>query len=718
MPTSTLTPAYPGDPGRRGSVLGMGSSIPRRPVDSDPRPATKLYWDRYGAAPEGLRRRPPPGERLWSTRFGHDHLGAHRRSRPGSNRSTEFEGRVSASAHARGRLSRRRSSGLRFRPVKDEGLACRARAPPTSPMLFVSASASSSSSPPRCWSACCSVSASNSDAQGRSGCCWPWAHRVSSSVRNGSCIAEGALLAAIWVRLVGLAGGVGFAGLMMAGLRTLWRPAVGSSRAVPARRASLSLAVGWIRTLVVGALSVDRLDRAPPEVRLPPPLLAGSVREPSRVARTRGAASCPCGSPGAGWALARWRIVRDRRWPQVPWTRRSLRGWPSARGRSILVSGLAFFSLWCRASRGRRHGQLTAGTAHSPAWPRATAPGTRGAASSRVALVADGLLRDRDGRREAAASSATICESVRTPGPGDSPWSPRPTSRCYQDLNRVRGVGLELGFDDEADSEAVARKSRCSRSAVCPATTRAASTSTVRRPPRARRARGADPSEAASRFQKYDARSCGRATDPVGRCCARSLEPGRRAGVRRLQLGDVDPAPRPGPRVVMRRRASARPRAPAARRPAPGPASSRASWSSAEERAPRALPQSPAAATASSSIDTGRGSTRARWRGAGGGRSATFGFDAVDDAQARIGGVQGRREHLPGDLPGARRDFGLLLGTIGLGIVLVRNVIERRGELATLRAFGFRRVPVWPGWSWRRTPSCSSSASGSARCRR
>ncbi len=35
--------------------------------------------------------------------------------------------------------------------------------------------------------------------------------------------------------------------------------------------------------------------------------------------------------------------------------------------------------------------------------------------------------------------------------------------------------------------------------------------------------------------------------------------------------------------------------------------------------------------------------------------------------------------------------FGLLLGTVGLGLVLLRNVLERRGELATLRAFGFRR---------------------------
>ncbi len=35
--------------------------------------------------------------------------------------------------------------------------------------------------------------------------------------------------------------------------------------------------------------------------------------------------------------------------------------------------------------------------------------------------------------------------------------------------------------------------------------------------------------------------------------------------------------------------------------------------------------------------------------------------------------------------------LGLLLGTLGLGVILIRNTIERRGELATLRAFGFSR---------------------------
>ena len=35
--------------------------------------------------------------------------------------------------------------------------------------------------------------------------------------------------------------------------------------------------------------------------------------------------------------------------------------------------------------------------------------------------------------------------------------------------------------------------------------------------------------------------------------------------------------------------------------------------------------------------------------------------------------------------------LGLFLGTIGLGVVLLRNVLERTGELATLRAVGFQR---------------------------
>ena len=40
--------------------------------------------------------------------------------------------------------------------------------------------------------------------------------------------------------------------------------------------------------------------------------------------------------------------------------------------------------------------------------------------------------------------------------------------------------------------------------------------------------------------------------------------------------------------------------------------------------------------------------------------------------------------------------LGLLLGSLGLAVVLLRSVWERRGELALLRALGFRRLTL--GW--------------------
>ena len=47
--------------------------------------------------------------------------------------------------------------------------------------------------------------------------------------------------------------------------------------------------------------------------------------------------------------------------------------------------------------------------------------------------------------------------------------------------------------------------------------------------------------------------------------------------------------------------------------------------------------------------------------------------------------------------------LGVLLGTVGLGLVVMRNVMERRGELAMLRAVGFsrpqvRRLVLWEHW--------------------
>ena len=66
-----------------------------------------------------------------------------------------------------------------------------------------------------------------------------------------------------------------------------------------------------------------------------------------------------------------------------------------------------------------------------------------------------------------------------------------------------------------------------------------------------------------------------------------------------------------------------------------------------------------------------------------------FGFDVVSSAQRIADFLAVQNTYL--STFQALGGLGLLLGTFGLGVVLLRNVIERRGELATLRAMGFPR---------------------------
>lgn len=66
-----------------------------------------------------------------------------------------------------------------------------------------------------------------------------------------------------------------------------------------------------------------------------------------------------------------------------------------------------------------------------------------------------------------------------------------------------------------------------------------------------------------------------------------------------------------------------------------------------------------------------------------------FGFDVTRSAQRIADFLVVQNTYL--STFQALGGLGLLLGTLGLGVILVRNVVERRGELATLRALGFPR---------------------------
>ncbi|MEM9553100.1 MAG: FtsX-like permease family protein [Acidobacteriota bacterium] len=88
-------------------------------------------------------------------------------------------------------------------------------------------------------------------------------------------------------------------------------------------------------------------------------------------------------------------------------------------------------------------------------------------------------------------------------------------------------------------------------------------------------------------------------------------------------------------------------------------------------------------------VDTPDGAARGEVAAALESTLTPYGVDAVEaaDKLASFHAVQNTYLSTFRSLGG----LGLLLGTLGLAIVLIRNVLERRKELAALRAFGFRR---------------------------
>lgn len=72
------------------------------------------------------------------------------------------------------------------------------------------------------------------------------------------------------------------------------------------------------------------------------------------------------------------------------------------------------------------------------------------------------------------------------------------------------------------------------------------------------------------------------------------------------------------------------------------------------------------------------------------GTLADYGFD-LTSASERLAGYRAVENTYISTFQ-SLGGLGVLLGTFGLALVFFRNIIERRGELATLRAFGFRRA--------------------------
>jgi ABC-type lipoprotein release transport system permease subunit len=640
----SLTPDYPGIQ----NAEDISAWEPPFPVDLDSiRTEDELYWDRHGAAPKAFVAR-ETGERLWSTRFGSTtaiRIGAPAGIDLGDVRTRFRHGLLE-------RLSPE-EFGLSFRPVKQEGLRA-ARGATDFAMLFLS------------FSFFLIISAALlvgllfrlgvEQRAGEIGLLLAVGHAVSKVRRQ--LLVEGLLLAAIG-GLVGLAIGVGFAGLMMAGLRTIWRPAVGSSE-LYLHVAPTSLIVGWIGTLFVVLLSVYFAVRK--LVRIPPPqLLQGTVtrllkRTAGRVSRT-----IAWGSLIAAVGLSAIAVVTGSL--ESP-------GLAFGTGSLLLVSGLVFFSRWCRATRRRRMTVALAGMAvRNSAWN----PGRSvlsvalvGAACFMIVVVEVFRIEpggELESKSSGAGGFALVAES-------DVP--------LHQDLN-LRDDRFELGFD--AAGSALLDEATVYQARVVPG----------------------DDASCLNLYQPEKPTLLGVDHDFV-----------KRGGFTFKQLLDAPDGANP--------------------------------WGLLEQRLENGVV--PAVTDVASAMwilhlglgdelvlqdDLGRPLTlrlvgllshsifrseilisernmlehfpgrsgasyfliETEWAKAGEisrlleGGLDSFGFDATTTAD-KIAGYEAVQNTYLSTFQ-VLGGLGLLLGTVGLGVVLVRNVIERRGELATLRAFGFRR---------------------------
>jgi len=644
----SLTPDYPGV--RR--ARDMATWDPPFPVDlSRIRPEDEAYWDEHGATPKAFVSE-ATGRDLWSTRFGS--TTAARFGLPPGVDAERLQARL------RDELLRAlppEALGLRLRPVREEGLEA-AQGATDFAALFLS------------FSGFIIVSAALlvgllfrlgvERRAGEIGLLLALGHRVGRVRRR--LLAEGFVLAA-GGGCVGLAGGVGYAWLMMAGLRTLWRPAVGSAE-LYLHVAPPSLPLGWGISVVVVlayvALAVRRLVRIPPQR-----LLAGSWADAGRARGARGATWLAATALATGLALLAVAVATGA-------TSSPLLVFAS--GALLLVSGLSLFARWCRRPASRRSWRgavaLPAMAARNCAWsPGRSLLSVALVASACFVLVLVAASTGEEGDLEQKGSGsggyALVAES-------DVP--------LQQDLGR-EADRHELGFP--AAAVETLRETAVTAFRVLPGDD--ASCLNLYRPERPRLL-GVPPGfieRGAFTFREHA--ELGPGEDGPWRLLQRPLGPGvvpavadfgSATWILHLGLGDeltIDDE-RGEPlrlRIV--------------------------------GLLERSLFQSEILISEASFLEhfPGRSGDAYFLIDAPPGQAAAvsellerelaeFGFD-VSTTRDRLAGYRTVENTYIATfrMLGA---LGLLLGTVGLGVVLLRNVVERRAELATLRAFGFRRA--------------------------
>ncbi len=420
-----LTPEYPGI----GGTDDISDWSAPFPVDMDRiRPRDEDYWDHYRAAPKAFLSR-EAGRALFSSRFGE--LTSVRLRAP------EGESLESAARRFEEALLEEAGSaaaGYEVRPLRAEGLAAAEGATDFGGLflgfsLFLIAAAALLTG--------LLFRLGVEQRAGEAGLLLA-AGFPPGAVRR-RLMAE-ALVVAGGGCVLGLAGAAGYGWLMMAGLRTWWQAAVGTS-ALHLHLAAGTLASGALLSLtaVLAAmvLTLRRLGRTPARA-----LLAGEVESPAR-GRGRAARVLAPAAALAALALVAGAAVSSTASPGIR------AGLFFAAGALLLLAGLARLSRWLRqapapSSRPGRSGSLAAAGARNIR----RHPGRSLTAVSLVACAVF-VIAAVGAHRPTVASDSRL-----PPGAGGYSIAAESDLPVHGDLNDAgvrRGLGLPASLDESLE---------------------------------------------------------------------------------------------------------------------------------------------------------------------------------------------------------------------------------------------------------------------------
>jgi ABC-type lipoprotein release transport system permease subunit len=622
----SLTPQFPGIE----NAEDMAAWDPPFPVDLHViRPQDEAYWDEHGAAPKAFISL-ATARRLWGTRFGE---------------TTAIRFQTGEPARVEEALRREllrtlplAPFGMAFQPVKSQGLAA-AEGPTDFAGLFLAFSFFLILSAVLLAGLLFSLAVER--RAGELGLLLAVGHPLRAVRRQ--LLTEGALLAGLG-SLLGLAGAVGYAWLLLAGLRTWWRPAVGTS-ALSLHVSPATLAMGWmisvLAVLLAVAWTIRRLSRLSPPVLLAGLTTPAGPGKRSRLARWL--------APGG--ALAAAALLLSTRASSSPAL------WFGI-GASLLMAGLSLASLWLRRPRPARHLTLLGMAARNGA----ASPGRSLLAVALVACACFVLVT-------VAANRRNVEDDVRE-GAGGFPLLAQSAVPLALDPAGPKGrLGLGLSDVDEAELRGV---SLLSFHAV-PGDD--VSCLNLYRPTRPR-LHGATP-ELARRgfgFQDWSLLEKDLGPDVIPAVA----DANSATWILKLGLGDDLTIESESGRPVRLRLVGMLERSLFQSEMLISEANLLRHFPSEAKRTfflIDAPPERRAAVTQTLEEGLGR-----------------YGFDVSPTAE-RLAAFHAVEDTYLSTFQ-ALGGFGLLLGTLGLGIALLRSLIERRGELATLRAFGFRRSRI------------------------